>query len=245
MNSFVEITIPILNEESTLFQQVRKVHLYIEQSLSDLGPIRIILADNGSTDTTPEIARLLTQELTNVQYLRLEQRGVGRALKASWKPSKANIVGYMDLDLATDLRYLRPALEKLRSDRADIVTGSRLAKGARVIGRKPLRNFTSRCFNIIVTTIFQTSFSDGMCGFKFLKRSCLENLMAAGAQSDGWFFATEILITGEYLGYRVSDLAVEWTDDPDSKVKIGILAIEYIKAMQVLRSRLPKRKSVV
>ena len=244
MNSLVEITIPILNEESTLFQQVRKVHLYIETNLSDLGPIRIILADNGSTDKTPEIARSLTQELTNVHYLCLEQRGVGRALKASWELSKADIIGYMDLDLATDLRYLRPALEKLRSDSADIVTGSRLAKGARVIGRTPLRNFTSRCFNLIVKAMFQISFSDGMCGFKFLKRSCLDDLKAAGAQSDGWFFATEILITGEYLGYRVNDLAVEWTDDPDSKVKIGALAIEYIKAMQVLRGRLPKRKSV-
>jgi glycosyltransferase involved in cell wall biosynthesis len=244
MSSLIEITIPILNEESTLNEQVRKVCCFIDQNLSDLRPIRVILADNGSTDSTSEIARILTQELTDVHYLRLEQRGVGRALKASWGESEADIVGYMDLDLATDLRYLRPSLEKLRADQADIVTGSRLAKGSRVIGRTPLRNFTSRCFNLIIQTVFQTSFSDGMCGFKFLKRSCLQKLIGAGAQSDGWFFATEVLIAGEYLGYRVNDIAVEWTDDPNSKVKIGKLTVEYLKAMKVLRSRLPKRKSV-
>lgn len=244
MKLLIEITIPILNEEATLHQQVHKAHRFIETSLKDLGPIRIVLADNGSTDSTFEIAQLLTQELTNVDYLRLEQRGVGRALKASWKQSEADIVGYMDLDLATDLRHLRSALERLISDQADIVTGSRLAKEARVIGRSPLRNLTSRCFNAIVKIFFRTSFSDGMCGFKFLKQSHLKNLMEAGAQSDGWFFATEILITGEYLGYRVSDLAVEWTDDPNSKVKISKLAIEYLKAMQELRRRLPDRKRV-
>lgn len=242
MSPSIEITIPILNEEATLDAQVRKARHFIENNLRDFAQITLVLADNGSTDATPDIARSLEQELTGIRYLRLEQRGVGRALKASWGQSKAEIVGYMDLDLATDLRYLRPALEKLSNDQADIVTGSRLAKGARVIGRSPLRNFTSRCFNLIVKKMFRIAFSDGMCGFKFLKRSCLENLRNAGAVSDGWFFATEILVTGEYLGYRVYDLAVEWTDDPNSKVKIGKLAIEYLKAMQVLRRRLPARK---
>ncbi|MEI8204587.1 MAG: glycosyltransferase [Bacteroidota bacterium] len=240
----IEITIPILNEEKTLDKQVRKAYYFIKNNMVDFGSIRIILADNGSTDSTPEIARLLTLELAGVQYLRLEQRGVGLALKASWEQSNADIVGYMDLDLATDLRYLRPALDKLQADQADIITGSRLVKGAKVIGRSTLRDFTSRGFNLIIKIIFQTSLSDGMCGFKFLKRSCLENLLEAGAESDGWFFATEILITGEYLGYRVRDLAVEWTDDPESKVKIGKLAIEYLKAMRVLRSRLPNREKV-
>ena len=237
----IEITIPILNEESTLDKQVRTAYTYIKKNLTDFGLIRIVLADNGSSDNTQEIAQLLSNELPGVQYLRLEQRGVGLALKSSWGQSEADIVGYMDLDLATDLCYLRPALEKLHVDQADIVTGSRLAQGAKVIGRSFLRNVTSRGFNFIVKIIFQTSISDGMCGFKFLKRSCLKNLFEAGAQSEGWFFATEILITGEYLGYRVYDLAVEWTDDPDSKVKIRKLAIEYLKAMWLLRNRMHKR----
>lgn len=245
MKPSIEITIPILNEESSLDEQVRKANQYIQNNLTDIGSITIILADNGSTDATPDIARSLQQALPGVQYLRLEQRGVGRALKASWSQSKAEIVGYMDLDLATDLRYLRPALEKLCADQADIVTGSRLLNGSRVIGRSLLRNFTSRSLNFILKAVFRISFSDGMCGFKFLKRSCLDDLRDAGAVSDGWFFATEILITGEYLGYRIFDLAVEWRDDPNSKVKIGKLAVEYLNAMRVLRRCLPERRKSI
>lgn len=242
MTTKIEITIPILNEETTLAVQIRKTQAFIEAHLQDLGFIKLILADNGSTDATPEIAQSLTQELPNVAYLRLEERGVGRALKASWMKSSADIIGYMDLDLATDLKYVRPALELLISKKAEILTGSRLAKGAKVIGRKPLRNFTSICFNAIVRLFFHTSFSDGMCGFKFLQRDILEKLIHAGAKSNGWFFATEILITGEYLKYKVMDLPVTWTDDPNSKVKVVKLAIEYLKAMLALRKQLNQLK---
>lgn len=242
MNNTIEITIPILNEETTLAQQVRTAHAYIQENLQDIGTITITLADNGSTDSTPDIGRALSNELSGVKYLRLEKRGVGLALKSSWGESTADIVGYMDLDLATDLSHLRPALSSLISKKADIVTGSRLAKGARVIGRTPLRNFTSACFNHIVKFIFSTSFSDGMCGFKFLQRSILHPLMTHGAQSDGWFFATEILVTGEHLNYTVLDLPVTWTDDPNSKVKIIKLSLEYLKAMFALRERLRHSK---
>jgi glycosyltransferase involved in cell wall biosynthesis len=233
MQLMIEITIPILNEEATLNAQVRKTRAFIDHKLSDLAPITLVLADNGSTDATSDIARKLESDLEGIRYLRLEERGVGRALKSSWGQSSAQIVGYMDLDLATNLRYLRPALEMLRADQADIVTGSRLAKGSQVIGRS--------LFNLLLRIVFRISFSDGMCGFKFLKRSSLDELRAAGAVSDGWFFATEILITAEYLGLRVGDLPVEWTDDPNSKVKIGKLVVEYLKAIKVLRRHLPKR----
>ena len=42
-------------------------------------------------------------------------------------------------------------------------------------------------------------FSDGMCGFKFLKRSVYPSLHNLGAQNDGWFFSTELLTTAEWL----------------------------------------------
>lgn len=232
----IEITIPVLNEEATISEKIRELHNYIENHLQDIGTISIIIADNGSTDTTEGKALALTNELSRIEYIRLGQRGVGRALKASWTKSNADIIGYMDLDLATDLKFIRPALDALSC--ADIVTGSRLASGAKVIGRSWLRNFTSVCFNMLVKRVFQTSFSDGMCGFKFLKRKILEDLMSTGAQSDGWFFATELLVVGEHLNYRVADLPVTWTDDPNSKVKIVKLSMEYIRQIIQLKKTL-------
>lgn len=240
--ALIEITIPVLDEEPTLEAQVRKIRQYLDTNLAHLGTISLVLADNGSMDTTPEIARRLEAELPGIRHLRLEQRGVGRALKASWGASTADVVGYMDLDLATDLKHLRDALTPLVNNTADVVTGSRLAKGAVVRGRSLKREITSRIFNTLVKMYFRTSFTDGMCGFKFLRREVFSLVRSAGAESDGWFFATEVLTTADYLGLRVLDLPVEWTDDPNSKVKIARLSLEYLKAMQTLKGRLPTRR---
>ncbi|MGH1429918.1 MAG: glycosyltransferase [Neptuniibacter sp.] len=238
MSTLIQITIPVLNEAVTISSQIQKIHNYIADEWFDSLQIELVIADNGSTDQTPELARALEANLEMVRYVRVDQRGVGAALKAAWLNSDAELVGYMDLDLATDLDYLKPAIDKILTGSADIVSGSRLAEGASVFGRKALRTYTSICFNQIVKLLFNTSFTDGMCGFKFLRRKILPNLIGAGATSDGWIFATEILITGEYLKYRVVDLPVSWTDSPDSKVKIMKLAIEYIRALLKLKAKL-------
>lgn len=237
----IEITIPVLNEEATIDKQIRKLNSYIDKNLKEFGSIKIIIADNGSSDETPLKAQNLKHELERVEYLRLDQKGVGLALKSSWTASDADIVGYMDLDLATDLNHLPQALQKLISFEADIVTGSRLKKGSKVIGRSNLRNITSLAFNTIVSAVFRTSFSDGMCGFKFLQRNKLESLISNGAKSDGWFFATELLVVGEFLNFRVYDLPVHWTDDPNSKVKILKLTFEYMQKIMELKRALNKK----
>ncbi|WP_054112469.1 glycosyltransferase [Marinagarivorans algicola] len=238
----IEITIPVLNEEETLLAQIETIIQYL--SVNDVAPgysLSLVIADNGSTDGTQDIAVDLAKKYTCVKYIRLEERGVGRALKASWTQSCADIVGYMDLDLATDLKHLKVAFASFDNG-SELVTGSRLARGAKVIGRTPLRSFTSRVFNLIVQTWFGSSFSDGMCGFKFLKRNILASLMAGGAKSDGWFFATELLVVADALKLSIKDLPVEWTDDPNSKVKITKLTVEYLKAMKRLKAELKEKE---
>lgn len=235
----IEITIPVLNEEDTLEEQVNIVSKFISCCLNDFD-ISLVIADNGSSDKTQLIAEKLEKEISHIKYLRLDERGVGRALKASWASSNADIVGYMDLDLATDLAYLKPAFNKLISCNYDLVTGSRLVEGAVVVGRKPLRKVTSLGLNFILKIFFNARFSDGMCGFKFLKRIHVEELINSGAESNGWFFATELLIVGEYKKLKIYDMPVKWTDDPNSKVKIIKLAVEYLRAMSVLKKNLKR-----
>ena len=234
----VEITIPILNEDATLEAQVGKVLSFLVTGALGDHSVSLVIADNGSTDQSPEIAQRLAEANPSVRYVRLEERGVGRALKRSWTTSDADIIGYMDLDLATDLKHLPEAIGAIASDQYDIVTGTRLRKGSRVIGRKPVRAVTSRAFNTMLKSYLGVSFTDGMCGFKFLQRKHLAKLMELGAQSDGWFFATELLVCAEHQKLRLLDLPVEWTDDPNSKANISKLAREYTAAMRDLKNKL-------
>lgn len=237
-NPKIEITIPVLNEEATLKNQVEKILEFIKEENLNSKDIGLVIADNGSNDKTQEIARQLENDNSRIRYIRLEERGVGRALKASWQSSDAKIIGYMDLDLATDLKHLHQVFDAILYKEYDMVAGSRLKKESVVIGRTHLRNFTSKIFNKILNFKFNGSFTDGMCGFKFLKKDILDILIEGGADNDGWFFSTELLVVADYKKFKLLDLPVIWTDDPNSKVKIIKLAIEYLNAMSNLKNKL-------
>jgi len=239
MTSTVDIVIPVLNEEATLAANVRATIHYIHSHPIPAGDPCVVIADNGSTDRTREIAQELALEFRgSVRFTSVSLPGVGRALKHAWSESEADIVGYMDLDLATDLDHLEQALVPLIQDDFDIVYGSRLHRNSVVVGRKPTRSVVSRVFNSIVRSYLGSSVSDAMCGFKFLQRKRLHQLLDGGAKSDGWFFCAEIVLVAEAAGLRMLELPVTWTDSPDSKVNMRKLSVEYLRAMHALKPKL-------
>jgi len=235
-----DITIPVLNEATTLDRQVRMLHDFLWKNFPEPKQWRIVIADNGSTDDTRHIAAALCDEFSEIQLVRVPEKGVGLALKTSWTQSKADIVGYMDLDLATDLRHFPQAFHALATEDFDLVYGTRLHKKSRVAGRTLKREITSRVFNFMLKIYLGTRFSDGMCGFKWLRRQHVAPLLEAGAVSNGWFFSTELLAIAEWKGLKICELPVVWTDDTSSsRVNIFRLAKQYIVAMRMLKKRKP------
>ena len=227
-----DITIPVLNEEETLEKNVKILHQFIFQHFPDKSQWQIVIADNGSTDKTEEIARGLSKEIPEVKLVKVPKRGVGLALKTSWGQSNADIVGYMDLDLATDLSHFSEAYQAIDEKGYDFVYASRLHRKSEVINRTFKRELSSRVFNFLLKMYLGVRFSDGMCGFKFLKRATFQQLHEKGAKNDGWFFSTELLTVGEWLGVKTYELPVKWTDDAgSSKVKVIPLAKRYIQNM--------------
>ncbi|MCB0554512.1 MAG: glycosyltransferase [Phaeodactylibacter sp.] len=233
-----DVTIPVLNEEATLDRNVRILHQFLMEHFPVNGQWRIVIADNGSTDRTLEIAQALSKSLPEITFVRVPEKGVGLALKTSWGQSQADIVGYMDLDLATDLPHFLEAYDALANQGYDIVYGSRLHPKARVINRPFKREVASRIFNLLLKLYLGVRFSDGMCGFKFLRRELYPILYEAGAQNNGWFFSTELLTTAEWLGLKIFELPVKWTDDvSSSRVEIIPLAKRYIQSMRELKKK--------
>jgi glycosyltransferase involved in cell wall biosynthesis len=230
----IEITIPVLNEQETLKKNILKLYFFLKKYNWNINNWIIIIADNGSNDNTQKIGETLSKEFKEINYLRLAEKGVGLALKKSWSESKSNIVGYMDLDLATDLNALKEATDAIINN-YDIVYGTRLNKKSTVNGRSLKREITSRVFNKILKYYLGIKFSDGMCGFKFLKKDTFIKLNENGASSNSWFFSTELLVISENLNLKIYELPINWTDNSDSKVKIIPLAVEYLKKMRKLK----------
>jgi glycosyltransferase involved in cell wall biosynthesis len=223
----VDIVVPVYNEEAALEQSIRRLHRFLTESF----PFgwRIVIADNASTDATPDVARTLRTKLRGVSYVRLERKGRGRALREAWSRSDARVVCYMDVDLSTDLRALLPLVAPLLSGHSDVAIGSRLARGARVV-RGPKREIISRSYNRLLHATLRAHFSDAQCGFKAVRRDALDSLLA-DVRDNAWFFDTELLILAERRGLRIHEVPVDWVDDPDSRVDIVRTALEDLKGI--------------
>src|SRR2546426_893145 len=140
----VTIAIPVFNGEAALAGSVRLLSRYCE-SQSEFG-YEIVVADNGSTDRSLEIAKSLHLECPELRVSHIEERGRGRALKKAWGESSADILAYMDVDLSTDLKSLLPLVQAVAYGGFDIAIGSRLHAGSRT-RRSWRREVISRCYN--------------------------------------------------------------------------------------------------
>src|SRR3954453_4689087 len=223
----VEIVVPVYNEQAALTESIRRLHSHLDAEF----PFdwRIVIADNASTDSTPLIARALADDLPNVSALRLDRKGRGRALRAAWSASDADVVAYMDVDLSTDLRALLPLVAPLVSGHSDLAIGSRLASGARV-QRGPKRELISRGYNHPLHATLRARFSDAQCGFKAVRRDALQGLLE-DVRDDGWFFDTELLVLTQRRGLRIHEVPVDWVDDPDSRVDIVRTAFDDLRGI--------------
>jgi putative flippase GtrA len=232
----VDIVVPVRNEERDLAPSVRRLVRYLREGFPFTA--RVTIADNGSTDGTWAIADRLAREYDEVRAVRMEEPGRGRALRAIWSTSDAEVLAYMDVDLSTDLNALLPLVAPLLSGHSDLAIGTRLARGARVI-RGPKRELISRCYNMLLHACMGARFSDAQCGFKAIRREQARALLPL-TQDNGWFFDTELLVLAERAGLRIHEIPVDWVDDLDSRVDIVATALADLRGMARLGSDLAR-----
>jgi len=233
----VDIVIPVYNEEHVLADSVATLRKFLAQGFPY--QYRIVIADNASTDGTLDVAQRLAQKQPDVASLHIPQKGRGRALRAAWLTSPADILSYMDVDLSTDLAAFLPLVEAIASEGYDIAIGSRLARGAN-IRRSVKREVTSRTYNVMIKGLFFTRFSDAQCGFKAASRRAVQQLVPL-IENNEWFFDTEMLILAEKAGYRVKEIPVRWLEDPDTRVNVPKTVWEDVRGLLRLRLRRPWR----
>ena len=234
---FIDIVVPVLNEEKILRRSITTLDEYMAKHL----PYRyqITIADNGSQDKTLEIAKNLAEKHQSVQVVSLAERGRGRALKRVWQNSSADILAYMDVDLSTSLDDFLPMIQPLVAGEAGVAIGSRLTKGSKTT-RGVKREFISRCYNNIIKWTSGTKFSDAQCGFKAIRRDVAAKFLPK-IKDNEWFFDTELLIKTERAGVPIHEQPVTWIEDTDSRVKIVKTAVDDLKGLYRVNKELDKR----
>jgi glycosyltransferase involved in cell wall biosynthesis len=230
----VDVVVPVLNEAHVLEQSIGTLHRFFEQHVEH--DWRLVIAENGSTDGTADIARRLAEGLSRVDCLIVGARGRGRALRTAWTRPRADILCYTDVDLSTELEAFPRLFAAIVDEGYDLAIASRLAPGARTT-RSFRRSLISRSYNRILRWSLDVGFSDAQTGFKAITREVADRVLPL-VQDQSWFLDTELLVLAEKLGYRIADIPVRWIEDDDSRVRIVQTAWDDLKGVARLRRTL-------
>ena len=223
----IQLLFPVLNERLRLESGIERTMSYLKENIHI--PYKVMILDNGSEDETPEIGKALEKKYREVTYVRVGERGVGVAFRKGIELNECEIVGYMDIDLSTDLKYLGKMIEAFQNDTSlDYVNGSRFSKDSNTKGRKWYRKITSMGLVFLLKTVFKMKATDAVCGFTFLRREAAERLVQESSKDNGWFYTIEFLLRAERDGMKIYDMPVEWQEDYNTTVKIWKTIKNYV-----------------
>ncbi|VVB52979.1 Glycosyltransferase AglD [uncultured archaeon] len=201
---------------------MRRIEGTVERTAAALREItssfEIIIAEDGSIDGTDKICESLAKKYNFVMHLHSEKRqGRGRALNRAFKESKGEILGYIDVDLATDMNHLKELIQSIR-DGYDFATGSRMLPESNV--KRPLkRGFASKGFNYLTRLMLGSKLYDHQCGFKSSRREAMFELMDE-IKDTHWFWDTELFVRAQRKGFKVKEFPVVWKHGGTTKVNL-------------------------
>jgi glycosyltransferase involved in cell wall biosynthesis len=201
----VSVVLPCLNEADTLGACIEKA----QEGLRTAGVAgEVIVADNGSTDASPDIARRLGATVVPVP-----ERGYGNALMHGIAAARGTYVIMGDADDSYDFREIPRFVAKLREGH-ELVQGCRLPSGGGVVhpGAMPFwhRWLGNPALTLIARTWFDTPLHDVYCGMRGFTRELHQRL---DLRCTGMEFATEMIIKASLAGARTAEIPISLHPD--------------------------------
>lgn len=233
--------LPAHNEEELMKTCVRQLHDYLlAKDLPFIWKIAILV--NGSHDNSWNIALdLANKNPQTIEAFEYSVASKGGAIKNYWNTSEADILTYMDIDLAVSLDNIEDLIAAIE-DGADLAVGSRLMKKSKT-DRSAIRTITSYGYNILAQLILREKLPDLQCGFKAIKNEVFKKL-SPNILEKKWFFDTELVVFAKHYGYKLKALPVNWEEGRyqkrKTKVKLILDSLILTKDLIELKKRIKK-----
>jgi glycosyltransferase AglD len=209
----VSVILPAYNEERRLRGSVERLESVLTHSL---GEFEIIISEDGSSDDTLNIAKSLKSGRVKIHH-NGKRMGKGAAIRSAAGLAKADIVVFMDADLASNPGHVRQLVDFIEGGAA-IVIGSRYLRESKA-KRSVVRYVASKGFNMLVRVFLGSKLTDHQCGFKaFRKESVLPVINEV--EDQGWFWDTELLVRAQRKGLKIAEIPIEWKEAPGSRFNL-------------------------
>jgi glycosyltransferase involved in cell wall biosynthesis len=202
----LSVVMPCLNEAETLRACIEKA----QQALLDHHIAgEVLVADNGSTDGSKEIAQGLGARLINV-----EKKGYGNALMGGILAARGKYVVMGDADQSYDFAHIPRFLEKLRQG-FDLVLGNRFKGGIAASAMPPLhRYFGNPALSWASRLFFRCPTGDIYCGLRGFSRDAV---LQMDLRTTGMEFAVEMVVKATLLGLRIGEVPTTLSPDGRSR----------------------------
>lgn len=211
------VVIPAYNEAQRLPPYLSEVVAYFDGRGE---PYEVIVVDDGSADET--VARVLEAQAVHqtVTLRRLgENRGKGFAIRAGMRAARGALRLMADADGATPIAEVK-RLETAILGGADLAVGSRALHDPSVRREVHLhRKVSGEIFNFFAQRLGVGNVKDTQCGFKLL-RGPVAAVLFDELETEGFGFDVELLLLARHRGYRIIEVAINWADQPGSKVDV-------------------------
>ncbi len=201
--------LPAFNEEHRIGTALQQLIEYRAACPHDL---EVILVDDGSTDATAAVAQSYMDELPELTIIRLPaNRGKGRAVATGMLAASGEYRAFFDADAATPIYEVDNLLAAMADRPRSVAIGSVRVDRSRVVRHQPLiRSLAGRAGNAFIRAAVLPGIADSQRGCKVFPAE-LADVVFAAQQTDRWGFDIEILALCQALGYKVIEVAVEWT----------------------------------
>lgn len=240
----IDFCLPVKNEENILEANILILRDFlIKQNYSFSWKIVVIL-NNCQDKSESIISHLSNTNPEHIKYISIKPAGKGGALKYYFSISSADIIVFMDVDLAVSLDSLNNLINPLINNEKDLVIGSRLLKDSRV-ERSLFRSFSSLVYNSLSREYLNHKFFDLQCGFKAFKSEVFLKVKPY-LKNDQWFFDTELVLLAKFFKFNIIEIPVNWAENRYkqrvSKVSVYKHAWGFLKNMISLRKQIESLK---
>ena len=226
------MVVPAFNEERGIETTVKTLRDWL---VGHGGDYELIVVDNASTDATvARVEPLIDGE--RVRLLRNEtNRGKGHSMRRGMLEARGELRLHCDADCAVCLPSLPKMLDLIEG--ADVVVGSRLAAGATLGRRQPLRRrIAGRGFQQLCRLLLREPTSDLFCGFKLWREQAAEDAYSR-TRLEGWTFDAEVLAMARALGYELRETGIVWNDREGSRVQMGRVLVPVVRELLAARAQ--------
>ena len=235
----LSVVIPTYNEEARLSSTLAR----LSDVASGFTSLEVIISDDGSTDSTAEVAKSWQPALA-LQFIRNPHHGPGAAIRNGVLATTKEWVLLSDADGPVDFTTVHPMLKYAQQMELDVLSGRRVGPDALIAHPQPIhRRFMGHLWRQFVRHGIGASFRDPQCGFKVFRGDSARRIFR-DTQSLSFGIHVETMMLAAATGYRVDEYPVSWGDRDGSKIRPIRDSIEMVKEALKARNKIDGARSL-